>query len=79
MNATESSQRFHIDVEGVSGMTVASETDITVDSTQARWVPVRVQVPYDAAPSGSHVIHFTIEATGVDAKISEKSVFIIPR
>jgi cytochrome c oxidase accessory protein FixG len=79
MNATESSQRFHIEVEGVPGVTVVSDKDVAVESTQARWVPVRVQVPYEAAPSGSHVIHFTIELVDGDARVSEKSVFIIPR
>ena len=80
MNASESRQNFHIAAEGLPGLTVASEQDVAVESTEARWVAVRVQAPYEAAPAGSHTIHFEItsqEARG--SKLLEKSVFIIPR
>jgi len=78
MNATESTQRFHISVNGLPGLTVASEDDVTVESTQARWVAVRVQAPFDAAPAGSHTIYFDVAADDA-AHVSEKSVFIVPR
>jgi polyferredoxin len=79
MNATESDQKFHISVEGLSGLKLASEEDVAVESTQARWVAVRVQVPFEAAPAGSHTIHFNIVAQATAEKVSEKSVFIVPR
>jgi cytochrome c oxidase accessory protein FixG len=79
MNATESSQRFHISVEGLQGAIVVSETDVTVDSTQSRWVPVRVQIPFESAAPGSHPIHFEITAQDTPGKLLEKSVFIVPR
>lgn len=79
MNATESKQHFRISVSGLSNVTVASESDVAVDPTQSRWVAVRVQAPFDAAPAGSHPIHFDIVALDTDAKVSEKSVFIVPR
>ena len=79
MNATEAKQRFHIAVEGLAGIAIASETDVSIDSTQSRWVPVRVQIPFDAAPPGSHPIHFEITAQDTPGKLSEKSVFIVPR
>ncbi len=78
MNATESTQHFHISVKGLTGLTVASEDDVTVESTQARWVAVRVQAPFEAAPTGSHTIHFDIVAQDA-TQVSEKSVFIVPR
>jgi cytochrome c oxidase accessory protein FixG len=78
MNATESTQHFHISVKGLTGLTVASEEDVTVESTQARWVAVRVQAPFEAAPTGSHTIHFDIVAQDA-TQVSEKSVFIVPR
>ena len=78
MNATEAKQRFHIAVEGLAGIAIASETDVSIDSTQSRWVPVRVQIPFDAAPPGSHPIHFEITAQDTPGKLSEKSVFIVP-
>jgi cytochrome c oxidase accessory protein FixG len=78
MNATESPQHFHISVKGLPGLAVASEEDVTVESTQARWVAVRVQAPFEAAPTGSHTIHFDIVAQDA-TRVSEKSVFIVPR
>ena len=78
MNATESLQQFHISVNGLPGLAVASENDIDIDSTQARWVAVRVRAPFEAAAPGSHPIHFDIKARDSAAQVSEKSVFIVP-
>jgi cytochrome c oxidase accessory protein FixG len=79
MNALESAQNFRITVEGLPGLAVASESDVDVGSAQARWVAVRVQAPYNAAPAGSHPIHFIITAQEAPVKVTEKSVFIVPR
>jgi polyferredoxin len=79
MNATESTQRFHISVEGLPDLKVVSEDDVTVESTQSRWVAVRLQAPYESAKPGSHTIHFEVQAHDVHAKASEKSVFIVPQ
>lgn len=79
MNATETSQRFHIAVEGLEGLKVASDDEVTIESTQARWVAVRVQLPFEAAAAGTHAIHFVIVAQETLAKVTEKSVFIVPR
>lgn len=80
MNATETTQQFHIGVEGLEGLKVASEEDVTIESTQSRWVAVRVQLPFDMAPvAGTHPIHFVVVAKDTLAKVAEKSVFIVPR
>ena len=79
MNATESTQNFHISVDGLHDLKVASEEDVVIESTQSRWVPVRLQLPYEGAEPGSHTIHFKIEAPGLDQHVSEKAVFIVPR
>ncbi len=80
MNATESTQRFRITAQGLPGLeVVADEHVVSVESTQARWVAVRVQAPYEAAKSGSHTIYFDIAAIDSPDKVSEKSVFIVPR
>ena len=80
MNATESTQRFRITAQGLPGLAVVADEDVvTVDSTQARWVAVRVQAPYEAAKSGSHTIYFDITSIDSPDKVSEKSVFIVPR
>ena len=79
MNATESGQRFRISASGLPGLAVASDSDIDVDATQSRWVAVRVQAPFEAAAPGSHTIHFEIQEQDSAAKVSEKSVFLVPR
>lgn len=79
MNATEADQRFHIAVSGLPGVAIASDADVAIEATQSRWVAVRVQAPYDAAPAGSHAIVFEVSAPSIAAQVFEKSVFIVPR
>jgi hypothetical protein len=65
------------------GLAVSTDKEVRVEATQSRWVSVRLQIPYDAAPAGSHPIHFHIQSLEEGAKLvgdlSEKSVFIVPR
>ena len=79
MNATELDQKYRISVHGLQGIAVQSDEVVAVEATQARWVAVRVQLAADGASPGSHVIHFEIEAVSSAARISEKSVFLVPR
>ncbi len=79
MNATESTQRYRITAQGLPGLAVASDNLVTVDSTQASRLAVRVQAPYDAAPPGTHPIHFEIESLDAPGHLSEKSIFMVPR
>ena len=79
MNATEAAQHFTLAVDGLPGLELTSERDVVVESTEARWVAVRVQAPYDVAPAGSHTVHFQITAQESVGRVSEKSVFIVPR
>jgi cytochrome c oxidase accessory protein FixG len=79
MNATESTQKFRISVDGLPELKVASEPEVTIESTQSRWVAVNLQLPYEGAEPGSHTIHFNIEAPGLDKSVTEKAVFIVPR
>ncbi len=79
MNATESAQRYKIAVTGLPGLLVSSETVVPVASTEAHWVAVRVQAPFDTAAPGSHAIRFEIESLDTPGHLSEKSVFLVPR
>ena len=79
MNATESSQRYRISVSGLSGLVVKSEAVVEVGATQSRWVAVRVQLPFEGAPPGSHTIHFDIADLDEPFHVSEKAVFLVPR
>ena len=80
MNATESTQRYVITVSGLPGVTIASENEVEVLATEARSAVVRVQIPPDAAPPGSHVIQFAIRSVGEKpVEVSEKAAFLVPR
>ena len=50
-----------------------------VESTQARWVTVRLQVPLQGTTGGSHAIAFEIESLNSPGHLTEKSVFLVPR
>ena len=90
MNATESTQHFRIEVDGLPDATVASRGEIEVGPTQARWVPVAVQIAPQAAQAlgaGAHPMRFRIalvepgrtEAGRTGAGLSEPSTFVVPR
>ncbi len=79
MNATEIRQQYRLSASGLTGLRLASEEIVSVESAQSRWVAVRVQLPHGVAAGGSHVIHFDIEALDGAGRISEKSVFLVPR
>lgn len=79
MNATERTQKYRLSAEGLKGLEIASETEFEVGPAEARWVVVRLQVPYGTAPAGSQPIHFDIGTVGGDAHVREKSVFLVPR
>ncbi len=79
MNATETAQDFTLSADGLPGLVLASESTVHIESTQSRWVAVRVQAPFDAATAGSHTIHFQIAGKNGVGQLSEKSVFIVPR
>jgi cytochrome c oxidase accessory protein FixG len=80
MNATESTQRYAIGVSGLPGITLASDAEVEVLPTEVRSVAVRVQIPPDAATTGSHPIEFEIHSTGENvSRVNEKAAFVVPR
>jgi cytochrome c oxidase accessory protein FixG len=67
MNATERPLRLRIGVDGLPGATVEAGADIDLAPTEARWVPVAVQVPPQAARTlgpGAHPMQFRIAEVG---------------
>ena len=83
MNAAEQELTFQLQVDGLPGVSLATEPLVKVGATESRWVSVRLQVPYEAAPAGAHPIYFHIESRQsnglVVGHLSEKTVFLIPR
>jgi cytochrome c oxidase accessory protein FixG len=83
MNAAEKPLHFKIEAEGLSGLTLATESQVEVQPTESRWISVRLQLPYDAATPGSHPIQFHItsyeDGVKLMGELREKSVFLVPR
>lgn len=81
MNATEATRTYRISASGLTGLEVVSESTTQVAPAQARWVAVRLQIPYDSLPAGSHAFQFEVRAEDGAAfeSVSEKSVFLVPR
>ncbi|WP_370660749.1 cytochrome c oxidase accessory protein CcoG [Zemynaea arenosa] len=80
MNTSEKAHRYRITVEGLPGIKLATETEITMQPTEGRPVPVRVRVPHGVGEKGSNKIEF--EVTALDdpsIRVEEKAVFIVPR
>jgi polyferredoxin len=85
MNATEHAQHYTVRVAGLPGATLVSRADFEVEPTEARWVPVTVQIPPEAAASlgaGAKPVQFEVERKPEgDEKavtLTEKSTFVIP-
>jgi hypothetical protein len=79
MNATEANQRYRITASGLPGLKLTTEAEVMVESTQARWVTVRLQVPLQDMKPGSHAIAFEIDALDTPGHLTEKSVFLVPQ
>ena len=87
MNATEVPQRYRVHVEGLPGARLSGRDEVEVGPTQARWLPLAVQLPYPAwqvLAAGAHPLSFRIErmsrnADEAPAQVIEGSTFIVTR
>jgi cytochrome c oxidase accessory protein FixG len=84
MNATETAQQVRVVAEGLPGATIAGVSELRLAPTEARWLPISVQVPPEHAQAlgpGAHPMSFRIvaESDGARHTSSEKSTFVVPR
>ncbi len=82
MNATESTQRYRVTVQGLQGIGLAPRPDVVVEvqPTEVRAVGVSVQIPPGSAATGSHPIEFDIRSVDqAELGVTEPSTFIVPR
>jgi cytochrome c oxidase accessory protein FixG len=78
MNTTEAARAYEISVSGLPGIRVAGEPTTGVGAAASRMVPVKVRIAPQAAPAGTHKIHFHVRAIGVEGvAVDEASVFVI--
>jgi cytochrome c oxidase accessory protein FixG len=85
MNASESTEHFHVAIAGLEGATIVAGQDVDVGPTEAKGLTVSVQIPAQVARGlgvGAHPMRFEIsraaDGPGAAAK-SEKSTFVVPR
>jgi cytochrome c oxidase accessory protein FixG len=89
MNASEQPQRYRIAVGGLPELVLVRSEEVEVGPAAARWVPVAVQLPPQAAQAagpGAHRIDFQITQLAAAAdphaaswQRSERSTFVVPR
>ncbi len=85
MNASEKHQTFRISAEGLSGLTIAGSSVVTLAPAEIRWFAVNLQLPPEsarAAGAGAHPIEFKVIASqpsGEVDTVQEKSTFMVPR
>jgi cytochrome c oxidase accessory protein FixG len=78
-NVTEVTESYHVTVSGLDGLTMVSKNQFTVDPANERLVAVSLQLPDGAVRSGTHPIVFEIEALGSKERVTQKSIFYMPR
>jgi cytochrome c oxidase accessory protein FixG len=81
MNTDERSRSFRVSASGLPGLQVVGvEQPVAIGPAQTRLLPLRLQIPSEPAPPGTHKIQFDVEAID-DPGVSrhEPSSFIVPR
>lgn len=89
-NGTESIQHYQVAASGIENLQIHTENQhhdkganlmrvITVKPTESKWVIIDLRVKDGSIETGSHKIAFEIEAVETKEKITEKSVFLVPR
>jgi cytochrome c oxidase accessory protein FixG len=91
-NSTESIKHYRLGASGIPNLKIETEAksehkdteakfmeSITVKPTETRWVIVALRIPDGSIETGSHKILFEIDSIESRERISEKSVFLVPR
>jgi cytochrome c oxidase accessory protein FixG len=84
MNATELPQTYKLSTQGIDDMVIESnafdaDKTLQVNSAEARWISVRVQIPDGTLQPGSHKFELVAESTKQAETVKEKTVFLVPR
>jgi cytochrome c oxidase accessory protein FixG len=93
MNATETPQHYQLKASGLKDLEIESENmedaehlenkeesrSILVRPAEARWVIVDLKIPDGSVEPGSHKIEFQIQSLETKEKVTEKSIFLVPR
>jgi cytochrome c oxidase accessory protein FixG len=80
MNTDERARHYVIEVSGIPGISLISDSDFEMKPATTKAIPTRIRVPQNVAKAGANKIMITVRDRD-DAKISvsEQAAFLIPR
>lgn len=89
-NGTESTQHYQVAASGIKNLQIHTENQhhdkgenlmgvITVKPTESKWVIIDLRVKDGSIETGSHKVTFEIKSVESKEKVTEKSVFLVPR
>jgi cytochrome c oxidase accessory protein FixG len=78
-NTSEMPQTYRITALGLTGLTISSNNTVNVKATDERRIPMSLQMPDGIINSGSHPITFVVEALSNHERVTEHSVFFMPK
>jgi cytochrome c oxidase accessory protein FixG len=80
MNTEERPHRYAIEVSGIPGIAIVSETSFDMPAATTKVIPARIRVPADTSQKGSHKITVTVhDLDNEKVSVSERAAFLIPR
>ena len=80
MNTEERPHRYSIEVNGIPGIAIVSDSGFEMAATSTKAIPARIRVPADTDKKGSRKITFTVrDLDNNNVSVSEKAAFLIPR
>lgn len=80
MNTEELPHHYIIEVSGIPGVTIISDTDFDMPAATTKVIPARVRVPPGSAKKGSNKIIFVVrDRDNAAVSVAEKAAFLIPR
>lgn len=80
MNTDEIAHRYRIVVSGIDSITLASPSEVKLQDTESRSVPVTVRIAYGKGVPGSNRIMFELKAVDdASVRVKEKASFFVPR
>jgi cytochrome c oxidase accessory protein FixG len=79
MNTTEAPKRYTLSVEGMAGIEIVGERNVSVASAENYEVTVVVRVPPESGKKGANQIFFDVKAQNHDGiAVHEKASFLMP-
>jgi cytochrome c oxidase accessory protein FixG len=80
MNTEEHPHHYIIEVNGIPGITIVSDTDFEMPAATTKVIPARIRIPAGTSKKGSTKIIFTVrDLDNEKVTVSEKAAFLIPR